>query len=51
MNVNISALHFKADQKLEVFITEKVELLNSKMVTVPRTKQWKLELKFVVMMQ
>lgn len=28
MNVNISALHFKADQKLEVFITEKVEKLS-----------------------
>lgn len=28
MNVNISALHFKADQKLETFITEKVEKLS-----------------------
>ena len=28
MNVNISSLHFKADQKLEQFITEKVEKLN-----------------------
>lgn len=27
MNINISALHFKADQKLEAFITEKVEKL------------------------
>lgn len=25
MNINISAVHFKTDQKLEVFITEKVE--------------------------
>ena len=28
MNVNISSLHFKTDQKLEVFITDKVEKLN-----------------------
>ena len=28
MNINISSLHFKADQKLETFITEKVEKLN-----------------------
>ena len=27
MNVNISSLHFKADQKLQVFITDKVEKL------------------------
>ena len=27
MNINISSLHFKADQKLEAFITEKVEKL------------------------
>lgn len=27
MNITISSLHFKADQKLEVFITEKVEKL------------------------
>lgn len=27
MNINISSLHFKADQKLELFITEKVEKL------------------------
>lgn len=27
MNVNISSLHFKADQKLEAFITEKIEKL------------------------
>lgn len=27
MNVNISSIHFKADEKLEVFITEKVEKL------------------------
>lgn len=27
MNINISAVHFKADQKLEAFITEKVEKL------------------------
>ncbi len=28
MNINISSLHFKTDQKLEIFITEKVEKLN-----------------------
>ena len=28
MNINISSLHFKADQKLELFITEKLEKLN-----------------------
>ena len=28
MNINISSLHFKADQKLEAFITEKVEKLD-----------------------
>ena len=28
MNINISAVHFKTDQKLESFITEKVEKLN-----------------------
>ncbi|MCQ2280716.1 MAG: ribosome-associated translation inhibitor RaiA [Bacteroidales bacterium] len=27
MNITISSLHFKADQKLETFITEKVEKL------------------------
>ena len=27
MNINISSLHFKADQKLEAFISEKVEKL------------------------
>ena len=27
MNINISALHFKTDQKLEVFINEKIEKL------------------------
>jgi len=27
MNINITALHFKADQKLEQFITEKVQKL------------------------
>lgn len=27
MNININALHFKADQKLEQFINEKVEKL------------------------
>ena len=27
MNINISSLHFKADQKLEAFINEKVEKL------------------------
>lgn len=27
MNINIAALHFKADQKLETFITEKVSKL------------------------
>ncbi|MDR1757669.1 MAG: ribosome-associated translation inhibitor RaiA [Bacteroidales bacterium] len=28
MKINISSVHFKADQKLEIFITEKVEKLN-----------------------
>jgi len=28
MNINISSLHFKTDQKLEAFIIEKVEKLN-----------------------
>ena len=28
MNIKISSVHFKADQKLEAFITEKVEKLN-----------------------
>lgn len=28
MNINITALHFKADQKLEKFISEKVEKLS-----------------------
>jgi len=28
MTINISSVHFKADQKLEDFITEKVEKLN-----------------------
>ena len=28
MNISISAVHFKTDQKLETFITEKVERLN-----------------------
>lgn|SRR5574344_2457987 len=27
MNINISAVHFKTDQKLEIFINEKVEKL------------------------
>ena len=28
MKININSVHFKADQKLETFITEKVEKLN-----------------------
>ena len=43
MNINISSLHFKADQKLEAFITEKVEKLGKMHdgiigaeVTIPR---------------
>ena len=28
MNINISSLHFKTDQRLELFTTEKVEKLN-----------------------
>ena len=28
MNINISSLHFKTDQKLELFIADKVEKLN-----------------------
>lgn len=28
MNINISSVHFKTDQKLELFITEKVEKLS-----------------------
>lgn len=28
MNINISSLHFKADQKLETFINDKVEKLD-----------------------
>jgi putative sigma-54 modulation protein len=30
MKVNINAVHFKADQKLEVFITNKIEKLTSR---------------------
>ncbi len=30
MNVNINSVHFKADQKLEVFITNKIEKLTKK---------------------
>ena len=28
MNINITSVHFKADQKLENFITEKVEKMS-----------------------
>lgn len=28
MNINISSVHFKADQKLEAFITEKIEKMS-----------------------
>lgn len=30
MKVNINAVHFKADQKLEIFITNKIEKLTSR---------------------